>query len=116
MLASAQNHPCAERGEESREKVEEEEKEEEEKEEEGTEGERATDVSGDVQGSQRTSSSLHAAAPHTNLGGSPPEISRLQIGKKNVVSFCADRILKYYHLTTSDSTGCFPADFLLKMF
>ena len=36
MLASAQNHPCAERGEESREKVEEkeEEKEEEKKEEE----------------------------------------------------------------------------------
>ena len=74
MLASAQNHPCAERGEESREKVEEEEEEEEkeeekEKEEEGTEGERATDVSGDVQGSQRTSSSLHAAAPPHQPGG-----------------------------------------------
>ena len=73
LLASAQNHPCDERRERTGEQGEgggrgrggeEEEKGKEEEEEE----ERATDVSGDVQRSQRTSGSLHAAA-HTNHPG-----------------------------------------------
>ena len=73
MLASAQIHPCDERRERTGEQGEgggrgrggeEEEKGKEEEEEE----ERATDVSGDVQRSQRTSGSLHAAA-HTNHPG-----------------------------------------------
>ena len=56
LLASAQNHPCDERRERGKESREEEKEEEEEE-------ERATDVSGDVQRSRRTSGTAFMLQP-----------------------------------------------------
>ena len=121
MLASAQIHPCDERRERTGEQGEgggrgrggeEEEKGKEEEEEE----ERATDVSGDVQRSQRTSGSLHAAA-HTNHPGWLHKYLAPIFSLIIPSCFITTTIVENVPLQRifQHSTGCFPAAVLLKM-